>query len=395
VRGKAAILRLAPLLKDLAERSGQAGAMHWLGYFLSGRGAFWKRPYVVLVLNRPVKLKDVTSQDVDGAMLLYELSILGLGSRAFATDDWEATRTVIAPHDRRPAVAAKVIDCLLERGAQIVLTSYDGPSMPVEETGRMIRRKGVLWAEHTRELKKGLALASDYEEMLARFGKATRFNLRYYRRRLNLKTEVEFLGDALPAVTRVDLLALNERSLFPVPEAECDRRLRALRERDSFLIGLREKNGEWLSLLGGWRHAGATVMLFQMNTANRSKDSIGTVMRSYFLESEIARGTKHLSIYHGTKHSMANAFATVSVRDVIVRRKTLHSRVLQRLAARIDSPAHDGDPEFYRGSTTFLASVLANRAAKWHKTPGSPQPRVLRHLAALAKDESTRGRRGG
>ncbi len=371
MQGKSAVLRQELLLKQLAARSGQPGAMHWLNYFLSGRGALWKRPCVVFVLNRQTPIHELQVEDLDGAVLLFELTMLGLGSGAFATDDWEATRTVIASPDKRPEVTARAIDALIEHGAQIVLTSYAGQPMPVEETERIIQRKGVLWAQHSRELKKGLALATSFDELLSRFGKATRFNLGYYRRRLNTRTEVEFLENALEPITRDEILAFNERSFHRVPEAECDRRLQALHEQDSFLIGIREKSGEWLSLLGGWRQVGTTVMFFQMNATDRPRDSIGTVMRSYFLEHEVGRGTRNIFIYHGTNHSMANAFKIESVRDVIVRRKTIRSRLLHKLLQRIDPPPYDADPKLFQGSLTFLATVLINAPSKWRITPGA------------------------
>jgi hypothetical protein len=104
--GRYAVLAHARLLEQFAESCGQFGAMHWLGYFLGGKGARWKRPCVVLMLKPGVDADSLSPGDLWGAALFYELSALGIRTGAFSTDDWEGFRTIVAePMFRQQATA--------------------------------------------------------------------------------------------------------------------------------------------------------------------------------------------------------------------------------------------------------------------------------------------------
>lgn len=126
-----AILDLAPLLESLAERCGQAGAMHWLPYFLNDAVTGRRAPYLVLVL-RPEQdqARSLCVDDVEAAALFFEYRILGLRTGAVATGDAVGFSSVIAPKQQRTLVAAIAARALVERGASIVLATYDGAAEP-------------------------------------------------------------------------------------------------------------------------------------------------------------------------------------------------------------------------------------------------------------------------
>jgi hypothetical protein len=370
IKGKKAIMEREPYLHELAERCDQLGAMHWLSYFLGGAGAKWKQPYLVLFLNPGASIESLQASDFRGAALFYELGGLGLRTGAFSTDDWEGLRTVIAPPDLRSQLAARAVEVLIQQGAHVMLTTYRYFSSAEQAAGTILKQPGILWTEHNREVTKHrLVLEDTYEKTLAKFGKQTRFNLRYYRKRLMARIECTFLSDARAVVTETELLHLNKSSLNPIPEEECKRRYRATRDlMGGFLIGLRKQDGPLLSILGGWRHGTTTVMHHQMNLAGFEKDSLGTVMRAFFLESEIARGTQNIVFYHGTSHTMSHAFHTDLLRDLIVCRKTLRARLLLKLAGRLASPRYYADAHYFGGSATFFAAALTYDEALWRST---------------------------
>jgi hypothetical protein len=367
LEGHSAVLEQSALLEHLAERCGQAGAMHWLGYFLSGSGARWKRPCLVLFLGHTADPANLRAADVHAAALFYQLSIFGLATGAFSTDDWEGRRTVIAPEGIRSQVTALAVEALLVRTAHVVLATY---RLSEHDAARasLLLAPGVVWAEHGREIaKQTLNLEPTYEETLAKFGKRTRRNLRYHRRQVMEKTDCEFVADVCAAMTEEEFLCMNTSSLNPVPPTECMRRYRAARDLvGGFLLGLRDPAGNWLSVLGGWRQGATTVMYFQMNAAGHEKDSLNTVMRGYFLELEVARGTRSVVFYHGTNHSMSRAFEVENVLDLVVRRRSVRARVLRRLAACFVSPSYYGEAPYFRGSTTFFAAALSSHAMEWH-----------------------------
>jgi hypothetical protein len=364
------ILRHGKLLEQFAEQCSQLGAMHWLGYFLGGKGALWKHPCVVLILNPGARKESLQLSDLRGAAMFYEIGAIGVGSGAFSTDDWEGMRTVIAPLKARSRITALAVEALMQQGAHIVLATYSCKALDDPAAGAMIQYPATLWAEHSRDVtKQRLLLKPSYEETLAQFGKQTRFNLRYYRKRLLAGMGCEFFDDAHAVLTEDDVLRLNKNSLNPIPSTECIRRYRATRDLPGgFLIALRSPKGKLLSVLGGWRQGSTTVMHHQINIAGYEKSSLGTVMRSFFLENEVGRGTRTLIFYHGTNHSMSHAFESDVTRDLVVRRTSLRASLLRRMARFLVSSAHYTEAHYFGGSTSFLAAALTTDTLSWNNS---------------------------
>ena len=206
-------------------------------------------------------------------------------------------------------------------------------------------------------------------------GKSTRFNLRYYRRRLEKQMPCEYVASAADALLGADLEALNASSLNPVPEEEFARRIRSASQLPgSFLAGLRGPDGRWLSLIGGWRQGKTTVLYWQMNSSGFEKHSIGTVMRSFFLEHEIRQGAEKLLIYGGTPHTMRNAFDQDTVADLVVRRTGMRAALLCWASRFFASPGSA------RGRSNFMASTLRDRDLQW--TSNAVAARVKTRIAA-------------
>jgi hypothetical protein len=137
-----------------------------------------------------------------------------------------------------------------------------------------------------------------------------------------------------------------------------------------FLIALRSRSGELLSVVGGWRQGTTTVLQHQMNAAGYEKDSLSTVMRSYFLENQIQRGTRTVIFYPGTNDTISHAFEAETTRDLIVRRKSFYAYLLRRLASFLVTRRHYAETHFLGGSTTFFASVLTSDQLKWNPVTG-------------------------
>lgn len=330
-----AILALAPMLEALALRCGQAGAMHWLEYFLD-RSVLGKRaPRLVLLLApEEGQHRGLRVEDVEAAALFFEYEALGLRTGIVATADAVGFSGVIAPADRRAEVSAVAARALIDRGATLVLATHDGSSrLPNKDA--LLRPRKLLLGTRLRKVPRMLALKDTLDATLAQMGKSTRFNLRYYRRRLEKQMRCEFVADAAPLLRTADLPAINAHCLNPVSPEEFRRRVQSASSlRGSFLCGLRDGQGKWLSLIGGWRQKDTTVLYWQMNASGMEKHSIGTVMRSFFMESEIARGATQLLIYGGTPHTMRHAFAEDQVADLVLDRGGVRSLAL-RGAARL------------------------------------------------------------
>ncbi len=362
-----AILNLAPVLQTLAERTGQPGAMHWLSYFLDKGVAGRRIPYLVLLLKpEEHQGSSLSADELEAAALFFEYRICGIGTGAFTTGDATGFNSVIAPFGDRTEVAAIALRALLGRGAKVVLATYEGhrAAQPSEVIAGL---PGLQAASRQRHVGRSMKLRSTFEDTLAQMGKHTRANLRYYRRRLEKIAPLTFLPDAIPLLAGADLQELqkvNAAALNPVPFSEFQRRLRSCADLPgSFLCGLQGPEGQWLSLIGGWRQGGLTVLHWQMNTAGYEKHSIGTVMRSFFIEAEIALGARELLIHGGTPHSMHHAFEQQPIADLIVRRTGWQSFALRALAPLFATS------KGLLGRGNFFADTLLDREIQWVPGP--------------------------
>jgi hypothetical protein len=371
VQGRDAVLSYSSRLEQLAHRCGQSGAMHWLHYFLTGRDARGKRPFLVLFLRKAVREDQIVADDLHAAVLLMEYRLLGLRTRAFTTDDAAGFRTVIAPERQRSALAMRAAEVLLDHGAHVVMTSHTGPEPAEAGTEPRVRPGEIRWARRERIFQTDLHLEDSVDGTLARFGKRTRCNMRYYRRRLEAATGCVLVPDASRHLSEEDVLALNSASLNPVAPEECLLRFRSGCDLPGgFVVGLRAADGGWLSLAGGWRQGGTSVLHWQMNIAGHEKQSINTAMRLFLIEHEVERGTALLKMYGGTPHSMGHALVPDQVWDLVVERRSWRTRALRRLSALFASP---------RGitrRTNFLAETLRSPELEWrvaHPGPGRPE----------------------
>jgi hypothetical protein len=162
-----------------------------------------------------------------------------------------------------------------------------------------------------------LPLPATYEGLVARLGQRGRRNIRYYRRKFEnaggrfvcTMTDAEFKAAAYSilekAGTGVDAEKTNRflSMLFAV-----ERPIRS---------GLQDYNGEWLSVLGGWREGETGTVLFQMNNDRQyPRLSLGVLLKGYALESLILRGMKSVFFWAGISEPfdhLAKAVPAVSV----------------------------------------------------------------------------------
>jgi len=146
-----------------------------------------------------------------------------------------------------------------------------------------------------------LVLPSQYEAFLESLGNQTRRNFRYYRRRSQaanchfvdklsidefasaasiLQSETLIKSDSNAIRRAIDMISATERPL---------------------LVGLRHRDGEWLSILGGWYESDRAVIFLQMNSDKRHRNaSLSIVLRGYLLEWFILRGVKKVVFWAGS-----------------------------------------------------------------------------------------------
>ncbi|HEX4650858.1 MAG TPA: hypothetical protein VH250_05075 [Granulicella sp.] len=350
--------------------------MHGVRHFLYGAGR-GMTPYLLFVLADSHAAMPLAPDNILGAALLHEFQILGLRSGVFVTEGKDGMRSIIAPAESRSFIAAAVSTALLEQQAQLIVASYveSGASVPV--TPQPLSRRAFHWATATRPIPGFLPLAKTLDETLQTLNKKTRFNFRYYRRLLEAETPLEFVPDVAAVLSLPDMLALNRRALGPVSDDVMIQRHNTFaRQPGAYLCGLRTQAGEWLALIGGWRQEDTTVLQWQLNLSGYEKFSLVTVARSFWMEHEIAIGSKTLRIDGGTTHAMNHSFVPENAVDLMLRRKSLRAFAMVKLAAPLVA-----NRKITLARNNFLAKTLTNPSLNWrqqspaaaHQLPSEPQ----------------------
>jgi hypothetical protein len=364
VRGCDSILRLQRVLADLSVRCGQPGVMDDVGYFLSKPGTLRRVPHLLLFSKAPVlDLERLTADDLLGAVLLYRYMVLGCGIGMFSTNDRSGRGSLVAPAALRSAVAEMASRSLMDRGVLAVLISFrNGDTASLEkgaDKGQPIgdstaKDKAARWVWREREMPDYLELKETLDQTLAKIGTRTRRNMRYYRKRAEAELGCVFLPEV--RIGKREFLDFNRECMYAVPAKVAAWRYDALKNLETPLfMGIKDKDGRWLSLLGGRRHHDGTEILWQMNRSGLSPYSLSIVMRSYFMEHEIAHGMRKLYMEGGTAHPMRFSFVNDKVTDLVVVRRSRLGLLVPTLAHLFIKPDNELalmllDKGLYRGS---------------------------------------------
>ena len=361
VRGSAAILSKRKMLVEFSEVCSQPGTMEDLSYFLSKPGLLKRVPYLFLIVKRPdLELEQIGIDDLMGALFLYEFSVLGFGLRAFATNDRSGRGTMLALPLYRLKVAAVASRFLLDRGAHIIMLSFRTGSGETDKESLQIfkfpaaahSRITAEWTRREREIAGYLPLLESYDATLATIGQKTRRNLRYYRRRAEAQ-----LGSSLLTEVKIEVaefLAFNRECMYPVTESVARWRLSTMNDlTEPIIMGVKDQQGRWLSLLGGRRNKDRTEILWQMNRKGLEAFSLSTVMRSYCIEHEIERGMRRLYMEGGTTHSVHHSFVREELMDLVVVRRSPIAMLMKKFAQHRVSPDNE------------LAEILRDTTIEW------------------------------
>ncbi|HWZ51775.1 MAG TPA: hypothetical protein VNW54_09950 [Granulicella sp.] len=362
ITGRRNVLEFQPLLRELAHRFGQSAAMHGVEHFLTGAGKAMP-PCLLFVLADKDASDPLAAGNILGAALLYEFRILGVGSGVFVTEGKDGMRSIIAPAADRAAIAAAVSTALIKHSAQIVVASYIDAAESASIAPPPLPGRSFRWAAARRPTPGYLPLQDTLDQTLQTLHKKTRFNFRYYRRLLEAEIALEFVPDAGALLTLAELQALNRASLGPVPDEVARHRYQNFADHPgAYICGLRTRAGQWLSLIGGWRHQGTTVMQWQLNSNGYERFSLVTVARSYWMEHEISIGTSILRIDGGASHAMNHSCIPEHAVDLMLRRRSPLGFVLVKIVAPLVANRS-------MNRNHFLAKTLSRPGLRWRLVP--------------------------
>ena len=123
-----------------------------------------------------------------------------------------------------------------------------------------------------------------------------------------------------------ELELLNCASLNPFDENELRLQYRsACSLPGGFLLGLRSAEGQWLSLIGGWRQGDVTVLHWQMNAAGQRGFRLARRCARIFWSTRCSVERRKLIYYGGRRTPWETRLRAKSVTDLMVRRRSLRA----------------------------------------------------------------------
>src|SRR5260370_22680415 len=144
------------------------------------------------------------------------------------------------------------------------------------------------------------------------------------------------------ASSREEYLAFNRECMYPVAEYVAAWRYDTQKTlTEPVLMGMKDKDGRWLGILGGRRYKDRMEILWQMNRDGLPTYSLSTVMRSYCMEHEIGRGMKRLYFEGGTSHPLHNSFVEEALMDLVGVRQAPLAQSVKRRGRRGGAPRHE------------------------------------------------------
>jgi hypothetical protein len=287
----------------------------------------------------------------------------------FSTNDRSGRGTLVAPAALRSAMAEMASRSLMDRGVLAVLISFrDGDTANSKKSPdksqplgcSTVNEKAARWAWRERETPDYLPLEETFDGTLAKIGTRTRRNMRYYRKRAEAELGCVFLPEV--QISKREFLGFNRECMYAVPAKVAGWRYESLKYLGTPLfMGIKDRAGRWLSLLGGRRHHDGTEILWQMNRSGLSAYSLSIVMRTYFMEHEIAHGMRKLYMEGGTAHPMRFSFVNDKVTDLVVVRRSRLGLVVPTLAHLFIKPDNE------------LALMLLDKSLYGSSPNGSPR----------------------
>ena len=303
-----------------------------IDYFLTSKDPQNRRPIVVIFRAESALV---------AAAFFHQVCFVGVGSGLACAGDPMGDGLLIAPAQERETFLRCAIEELVNVQKKFhtvrlrVKTSRTALLVDFEAPG--LRNKFI-----ERTVQHRLVLAETYEEMLASFGLRTRRSLRAKRRQLENNLRPDFFPGIAAEEAFEAMCFLRAKSSMPARSMwyfEGLRKMLHTRE-DAFAMGLRSKDGTWLSVLSGWRRNGTTYIDVQLNHSTYMRESLSAVMRAFLLEYEISVGQKYIVFVGGCSAllerycSPREAFA-----DLVVTRSSLSGWLFKKAVETFCDPS--------------------------------------------------------
>ena len=329
VTGNRALHTYLAEIRQLQRRCGQEDDLTTEPEYFTAANTLENRRCAAVLIRR--------GQELEACVLFYEHCRLGVGLGLFRGGDYIGESLVAGPEAHRVHYVHLASQALLKErrvhGVSLSIKASADSCIGIMGPASNFRRFRVTEVQHK------LPLESTYEGMLARLGPRTRRSLAGKRQQLEKSAKVQFIPALDPDQAMEVMLALEAKSMPQRATKFFHARYRLLRTNsDFFSMGLRLPEGQWLSLLTGWRRNGVTYVDLQMNDMNYRKESISAVMRAFMLEHEIGHKQELINFVGGSSLLLRRYCEPIEpCTEIFVWKQCLRARFFELAATRVAS----------------------------------------------------------
>lgn len=161
-------------------------------------------------------------------------------------------------------------------------------------------QSGIVYVSSGEPERLRVKLPSSIDQFIEGLTKKSRRSLRYYSKKLEDELGCRFISDMNEGQISAAIRALCSGGRYQISETSALKRHTLLRQVDgSFVSGLQDKQGRWISAIGGWRKGPYCFIVWQLNL-DLAEQSVSNTMRLKFLKAEIQNKTEYLAFVGGT-----------------------------------------------------------------------------------------------
>lgn len=346
--GERRLRQFCPSIRELRQRCGQQDDLTTdPEYFIAQNTLKGRRVAAVLISH---------NQQLEACVLFFEHCKLGMGLGLLRGGDYMGESLVAGPAALRLQYVHLAAQALLKNwrihGVSLTVRESLEASLEVLGPGSGYRAFSERCIQHK------LPLTCTYAGMLTGIGPRTRRSLAGKRQQLEKSAHVVFVPFLEPAQALETMLAIEPRSAQQRIKEFYHARYRLLRDHpDFFCMGMRLPEGQWLSILSGWRCSKITYIDLQMNDLHYKKESLSAVMRAFMLEHEI--DTLHQQSIHfvGGCSLLLRRYCqpTEQCTDALLWRPCLRAALLKIITPRMKSErVFERMEDYAEGENTLL-----------------------------------------
>src|SRR4029077_6264386 len=157
---------------------------------------------------------------------------------------------------------------------------------------------------------------------------------------------------------------LRDKSRIPTDTAGIARALKMIESADRpWVVGLRGRDADWMSVSAGWFSGGRAIMLLQLNNDREYDDaSLSVVLRAYLIETLIRKQVPELVFWCGTAPPLSRYAVPLPVVAVHIDARTLGWRLLRFAAEKVEPLLPERIGVNIRWITNSLDSAPSHRA---------------------------------